>query len=479
MKIKTIYTYLLLPLLVFGFNSCDDQLAEINKNPNATENPQPAYLLSAAQYHAAQWFLGNDLNYNAALLWDQHWAKIQYTEPDCYNVTTSSFSSVWDDGYATIIADLNAVENSNLGNANYRAVAKIWRSWTFLQLTNLFGNIPYSQYAKKVTPAYDNQEDVLKGLLGELQTAADSLKSTNGSVSGDLIYKGDITSWKRFAQSLRLRIALEIADRDQELASGIIAQLYANRSELISSNSDNANFVFTSSPQWNPWASAFSTRDDQRVSKTLIDKLKDYNDPRLPIYAQLPSDATVTTYQGAANGLSADQANSQGFNKLSRPGTYFLKDNAPAVFFTYSEINFIFAEAAARGIINADAQDFYNKGITASLQQFGVGDNADKYLAQTSVAYDASNWAEQIGWQKWISYYGQASDAFTDWRRLGYPKLKAGPSSVLGKGQLPRRFFYPVTEQSLNGSNYKAAIAHQGPDELTTRLWFDVENKNR
>ncbi len=125
--------------------------------------------------------------------------------------------------------------------------------------------------------------------------------------------------------------------------------------------------MFTSSPQWNPWASAFSTRDDQRVSKTLIDKLKDYNDPRLPIYAQLPSDATVTTYQGAANGLSADQANSQGFNKLSRPGTYFLKDNAPAVFFTYSEINFIFAEAAARGIINADAQEKVSQRLFSSL----------------------------------------------------------------------------------------------------------------
>lgn len=466
-------------LLALATASCDSELTEINTNPNATENPQPAYLLSAAQYHSADLYMGGDMNYNSTLLWVQHWAKIQYTEPDCYNVSNSDFSDIWDEAYATIIADLNTIESSELSNDNYRAVAKIWRSWTFLQLTNLYGDIPYSQYGKSVTPAYDNQETVLKGLLDELNSASQSLSTANGAIEGDLIYNGDIANWRRFAQSLRLRIALEIADRDPSTARSIISELYAQRDNLINSNATNTQFVFTSSPQWNPWANAFSTRDDQRMSKTLIDKLKELSDPRLPIYAQLPKDQTVTTYEGGGNGLSADQANSQGFNKLSLPGTYFLADKAPAVFFTYAEINFIFAEAAARGFISADAATYYNAGVKASLSQFGVDATADSYLAQSSVAYDSSKWAELIGWQKWISLFGQAPDAFTDWRRLGYPQLKAGPSSVLDNGQLPRRVFYPSTEQSLNGASYTAAVAHQGADELTTRLWFDVETKNR
>lgn len=479
MNIRSLLIYAVLPLTALTIASCDDELSDINSNPNATENPQPAYLLSAAEYHAANWYMGSDLNYDATLLWVQHWAKIQYTEADCYNVSNSDFATVWDDAYATIIADLNAIISSSQSNANERAVATIWRSWTFYQLTTLYGDVPYTEYGKSVTPAYDTQEIVLKGLLNELDSAANNISSNNGTVSGDLIYSGDLSRWKQLAQSLRLRIALVLADREPDLARSVISRLYSDPSQLIASNSDNAQFVFTSSPQWNPWANAFSARDDQRVSKTIIDKLKELSDPRLPIYAQLPEDSTVGDYEGGGNCLSADQANSQGFNKLSRPGTYFLRDDAPAVFFTFAEVNFIFAEAAARGIISADAAAYYDAGVKASLEQFGVDADYSQYVAQASVAYDATRWAELIGWQKWISLYGQAPDAFTDWRRLGYPALKPGPSSVLDNGQMPRRLFYPNTEQSLNGANYRAAVAHQGADELTTRLWFDVEEKGR
>lgn len=471
--------YILLAAAVAVAASCDDELSKINRNPNATEDPQPAYLLSAAEYHAANWYMGSALNYNATLLWVQHWAKIQYTEPDCYNVSNSDFTTVWDDAYATVIADLNAIISSGQSNANERAVATIWRSWTFYQLTTLYGDIPYTQYGQSVTPAYDTQETVLRGLLSELDSAAQAIGDGNGTVSGDLIYGGDLTRWKQLAQSLRLRIALVVADRDPDLARSVIGALYADRQQVIADNDDNAQFVFTSSPQWNPWANAFSARDDQRVSKTIIDKLKELGDPRLPVYAQLPEDAGVTTYEGGGNGLSADQANSQGFSKLSRPGAYFLRDDAPAVFLTFAEVNFIFAEAAARGLISADAKTLYEAGVKASLEQFGVAGDADGYLARPGVAYDGGRWAELIGWQKWISLYGQASDAFTDWRRLGYPRLQPGPSSVLDNGQMPRRLFYPDTEQSLNGASYRAAVAHQGADELTTRLWFDVEGKER
>lgn len=461
--------------------SCNDELADINKNPNATENPQPSYLLSATEYHSADWYWGSTASYNSTLLWVQHWAKIQYTEPDCYNVENSDYVSVWNTGYATLISNLNAIISSNLGNDNYRGVATVWRSWVYLQLTNFYGDIPYSEYARSVTPAYDTQEKVLKGLLSELKEADNLLKATGEAIEGDLIYNNDISKWKKFARSLRLRIALELADRDENTAKGIISELYADRANLISSNSDITQFVFTASPQWNPWASAFSSRDDQRISKTLVNRLHQLNDPRLPVYAQQPEDTSVGTYTGAANGLSADAANNQGFSKVSRPGSYFLKDNSPAVFFSYAEVLFIYAEAAARGWISADASALYKDAVKASLNQFGITDvdAVSNYLAQDAVQYDSSHWYESIGWQKWIAYYGQGPDAFTDWRRLGYPTLSPGPNSALNTGVLPHRFYYPNTEQSLNGNNYKLAVKNQGADEVTTRLWFDVANKTR
>ena len=477
-----IYKQLILALgITLGLASCDETLSDINKNPNATEDPEPAYLLTSTEYQSAQAYWGSAASYNSTLLWVQQWAKIQYTEPDCYDVDNTDFTSTWNTFYATIISNLNAIEEQESSSVNQKAVAKIWRSWAYLQLTNFYGAIPYTEYGKSVTPAYDSQEKVLRGLLQELEDADAALSVNGGTLAGDLVYNNDINKWKKLAKSLRLRIALEIADRDEATAKSLIASLYADRDNLISSNGDNAKFAFAASPQWNPWASAFSSRDDQRVSKTLIDKLKSLNDPRLAIYAQKPQDETVTTYEGAANGLSADLANNQGFNKVSRPGTEFLKDEAPAVFVTYAEVLFTYAEAAAREWINADAEQLYKEAITASLQQQGVTDAATiaSYLSQDGVKYDASHWYESIGWQKWIAYYGQGPDAFTDWRRLGYPDLKPGPKSVLAAGEHPHRFFYPSTEQSLNGENYKQAVAEQGADEITTRLWFDVVNKKR
>ena len=134
------------------------------------------------------------------------------------------------------------------------------------------------------------------------------------------------------------------------------------------------------------------------------------------------------------------------------------------------------AEAVARGYIAGDAEALYKNAITASFNQFGITDATviANYLNQATVKYDATNYAKSIGTQKWIAFYGQGLDAFAEWRRLDYPVLIAGPAFVL-EGQIPSRFFYPGTEQSLNGTSYQAAVAAQGKDLLTTKLWFDVK----
>ena len=200
---KKAYLSTAILLLGLNFTSCNDELEEINKNPNATENPQPAYLLSAVEYHAASLYWGDATSYNSTLLWVQHWAKIQYTEPDCYNVTNTSFTSTWNTAYASLLTDLNTIQQSELANQNYRAVAQVLRAWTFLQLTNLYGDIPYTEYAESVTPAYDSQEDVLRGLLSELETAESQLRPADDAIEGDLIFNNDISKWKKFARSLR------------------------------------------------------------------------------------------------------------------------------------------------------------------------------------------------------------------------------------------------------------------------------------
>ena len=472
--------YILPILYIFLLASCNDTLDDINKNPNATENPEAAYLLTGSLKHGADVYWGNQTNFDTELLFVQQWASIQYTESDRYDIanTGTNVTTLWNTSYSTLITDLNSIINMTdaKANANYKAVALISRSWVFQLLTDSYGDIPYKEAGQNLTPKYNTQKEVYKGLLEDLTNAEASLSASNGNIDGDLVYNGDITLWKKFANSLKLRIALRIADREPELSKQIISNLVNNNSTgFIDKVSSNFKFTYTSSPQQNPMAAQFETRDDFRVSKTIVDLLLDLEDPRLPVYAQLPTDANIRTYVGAANGLSNGDANNQGFSKTSKPGTYFLEDKSPATILTYSEVLFNLSEAVSRGYISGNAEDYYNKAIEASLNQFGITDSATvaKYISNPKVKFDASNYKKSIGYQKWIAYYGQGLDAFAEWRRLDYPTLKAGSGSVLN-GAIPSRLFYPGTEQSLNGTNYRSAVANQGADLLTTKLWFDV-----
>jgi hypothetical protein len=458
--------------------SCGDSLDEINKNPNATEDPDPAYLLTGVEKKGADLYWGNTADYGGVLLFVQHWAAIQYTDVDRYSFSNSDgiVETPWNTGYTTLIANLNNILSldDQTANSNYKGVALTLRSWAFLLLTDLYGDIPYSEVGKSLVPVYDTQQSVYENLQADLTNALSLLNPGAGAISGDVVYGGDINKWRKFATSLKLRIALHIADREPEKAGQIISALKST--DLIADNNESFNFVYTSSPYNNPQHDHFVARNDYRISKTIVDKLKALDDPRLPIYADLPKDPSATGYAGGANGLSNGDANSQGFDKISIPGKYFISPTAPAVIYSYAEVLFNLAEAAQRGYISnvSDAENYYKQAIKASFGQFGITDNAviNTYLAQPDVQYEVANWKKSIGEQKWIAFFGQGLDAFAEWRRLDYPQLTAGPASVLNNN-IPARLFYPSTEQSLNKKNREEAVKRQGEDLLTTKLWFD------
>ncbi|WP_278021829.1 SusD/RagB family nutrient-binding outer membrane lipoprotein [Flavobacterium ginsengisoli] len=181
----------------------------------------------------------------------KHWAKIQYTEPDRYDVSNTSFTALWDKGYSTLITDLNTILKfpDAQANSNYKGIALTLRSWTFLLLTDAYGNIPYKEAGQKVTPAYNTQKEVYTGLLEDLKQAQSLLNPANGSVTGDLAYKGDILKWKKLVNSLRLRIALRISDKEPVLAKQATIDATSDAGGLISDNSETFQFVYTSSPQ--------------------------------------------------------------------------------------------------------------------------------------------------------------------------------------------------------------------------------------
>jgi len=478
MKLKNIHI-LLSGILLLSVTACKKELVDINQNPNATQNPQPDYLLTGAIKNTADTYWGTANNMDASLLFVQYWAKIQYTDPDRYIYTNNSFQELWTTGYSKSIVNLNQIIklSDTQGIPNYKGVALVLRSWVFALLTDQYGDIPYKQatnISEYFTPAYDAQKDVYFALLDDLKTAQASLDPSGKSILGDVIYSNNIGLWKKFANSLRLRIALRIADREPEKAKQVLADIQAEGSGYISANSEIAQLTYLDSPNQNPISNLFDTRDDYRISKTIVDKLFELNDPRLPIYASPTKDATPQTYVGIPNGLLVGDASNLGFTKTSKPGAYFLAPHAPAVIISYAEVLFDRAEAAARGFTGENAADLYTQAIQASLKQYGIADAAAiAYTASTAVKYDASNFRKSIGNQKWIALFGQGLEAFAEWRRLDYPQLQPAVAGALN-GKLPARFIYPGTEQSLNGANYTAAVSHQGADVLITKLWFDV-----
>jgi hypothetical protein len=459
--------------------SCQDDLEETNINPNEALTAQPDYLLGNAIKTSVDTYWGLENNMNTTSLIVQHFARIQYTDPDRYIFGAADFDNAWNNFYAKVLTDLSKLaelgEKEN--NPTYQATALILRAWTYSLLTDLYGDIPYTQaiqIEQYLAPVYTTQQEVYQGNLADLKTALDLLNSSSASISGDFIYKGNVNQWKKFAQALRYRFALRIADRDPTTARQVIASIPV--SDLFASNEDNAVFKYQSSPNQNPIALFHETRDDFRISKSIVETLRTLQDPRLPVYANPIQNSTIQVYIGVPNGLTNSEASNLGFSTTSKIGAYFTRSDAPAIIISYAEVLFNRAEAAARGFTDENAAELYTKAITASFNQFGITDQAaiDTYLSQPAVQYDASNFRKSIGEQKWIALFGQGPEAFAEWRRLDYPQLQAATAGALN-GKIPVRFVYPTSEQSLNRKNYQEAVARQGQDVLTTKVWFDVQ----
>lgn len=475
---KTKYIPLLLSgLLLITAASCKKDLTDTNIDPNNSQNAQPEFLLTAAIKNTSDTYWGTTNNMNSSLLFVQHWAKIQYTDPDRYIFSNTAFQDLWTTGYRQGIVNLNQLIKlaDAQGNTNYKGVALVLRSWIFALETDAYGDVPYSQagdITQFLTPKYDAQRDVYLGILSDLKAAQASLDPAGKAILGDVIYANSIANWKKFANSLRLRIALRIADREPALAKQVIADIQTEGGTYISSNAENAQLNYKASPNQNPISNLFDTRDDYRISKTIVDQLTALNDPRLPVYA---SKAVKTQlYTGVPNGLLTGDAAALGLTSTSKPGAYFIAPTAPAVIISYAEILFDRAEAAARGFTGENAAALYSQAVEASLLQYGISTtDIATYKARADVQYDASNYKKSIGNQKWIALFGQGLEAFAEWRRLDYPILTPPVAGALN-GKIPVRFIYPGNEQSLNPDGYKAAVAHQGTDALTTKLWFDV-----
>jgi len=494
------YTRLSLGLLAAvacATTACSTDLTGLNVNPNSPTSAPAASLFTNATVTTVGRFNGAG-TLSLTSLFSQQLAQVQYVEEDRGHIRTTTMDGIFTGVYTGELEDFKktALIGKATGSPNTSGPALVMQSWAYQNLTDLFGDVPYSEALQgdeggPLKPKYDAQKDIYYGLLKTLTDASASMK-TSGDVglgSADPIYKGDISKWLKFSNSLRLRLAMRLQKADASKADAELRAALAAPGGVMTSNADNATLAWPGDGVFdNPWSGNFSTRDDHRVSKTLLDTMKALSDPRIKFYAQ-PTKADPTVYAGLQNGLD-NVTVTPFFNTTSRVGSMFYPGatvygtfgsaagkKTPTVILTYAEVSFIRAEAAERGIAGVSgAAGYYNAGVRASILQWGGTDaDADAYLARPGVAYVAgATGLRQIGLQKWLAFFAQGAEAWSDWRRTGNPaSIKMGPKAYPDVLEIPRRLPYPSNEQSVNDVSLKAAIARQGPDTYLTRIWWD------
>lgn len=513
--------------LALSAGACDDGLAELNENPNAPTDVPAQFLLPQAIQSTVEyagyntWFT---LEFTG--LFAQHWAKIQYTDEDRYELRPNVIDGFWNTFYPGPMKDWQTIieKGQETGIVNHEAIGRIGKVYVAHLITDIWGDVPYLQAlraddpeAPTTSPAYDAQQDIYDAMLTELDVAAGLLDPTRRTFGQeDLIYGGDVTQWEKFANSLRLRLAMRISDVAPGVAQPIVEALAAR--PLILDNADNFTLQYLDvAPNRNPLfenaAVGSGSRDDHAVSNSLVNLLGALNDPRIAVYAEPaavpdptadfewcggvgepPCGVTVggQVYRGMRNGVNSGDV-PEPIGLWSRPGNHFRANpDAAQPLLTAAEVHFLLAEAAENGWnVGGTAADHYEAGVRAAFDMWEGADGVDlgtsvqtAYLVQPGVAYGttpadgAGDNYELIAEQKWLALYTTSPEAYAELRRTGYPDEIEPAMDAVVITVVPGRIPYPDIEQSLNSDNLAAAITAQsamGVDgTYNGRVWWDA-----
>ncbi|MCC9168683.1 SusD/RagB family nutrient-binding outer membrane lipoprotein [Pontibacter harenae] len=470
----------LLPLVLMV--SCVDDLEDYNIDRTRATQVPSATLFTGAVKNLTDVLTTPNVNINNYRFYVQYWTSTQYLDEPRYNMTSRLIpQNIWQTLYRDVLADLNEAEalvqaddvTPDAVKSNQMAQIEIMQVYAWSVLVNTFGDVPYSQALDPdiALPAYDDAQTVYNSILDSLDVAIQMINtSEEGFSDGDLLYEGQMTDWYKFGNSLKLRLAMVIADVDPEQAETLVEEAAPN---VFTSNEDNAAFPYLSAPPNNNPISAnlnplFTSRQDYVAANTLVDVMNELDDPRRQFYfTQVNGE-----YIGGEYGFPNTYANFSTVNPTITDPTF------EALLLDYAEVEFLLAEAVERGFdVAGTAEQHYNNGVRASILYWGGTEaEATAYLSQPEVNYNtaADDWREKIGLQKWLALYNRGFTAWVEWRRLDAPELL--PPNVEGAGTLsvPTRLIYPINEQTLNGANRAAAAAAIGGDERTTRLFWDV-----
>lgn len=490
------HTFIVGLISVAGLGSCTKDFERINTPPTSVTTVDPSLLL-ARILRDGTFQESGELPNNKFGSWIQHWAGGPVVPVSRYFEGPENL--IWSQHY-TLLRNIVQIKQELSGkedNAEGRsklAIAELYEAYLYQRLTDLFGDIPYSEITKSNkeinrTPKFDKQEEIYPALVQKVDAAMARLTTGDQSYgSSDFFYKGSIDKWKKFGNSLKLKLGMRMRYANPSLAQKTVTEAMTSATGLFSSNSDNAavpTYNDAQAENQNPILRQMTTgsADLRYLANTLVDKLKEYNDPRLPLLAEPVNFNGTATYQGIGVALTDNQlsqlirANYSTANK----STWFSLTFAPipSYAFTYSDICFYKAEAALLGwgATPANAQTFFTEGVKAALalppyNMTAIPSAYEPVLNLSSLTDEQK--MEKIATQKWIHLFGRDMEAFAEWRRTGYPRLTPGPNPGSTNGQIPRRAIYSSEEAELNAANLKEAAARMtNGDSFLSKVWWD------
>ena len=473
-------------LIVFAFSvmvsSCKKDFSELNTNPNTSEFALPQTLLAPAINSVVSanatrsQRITNELMQVTVNMGDSDGKIFRY------QIVNSEADYLWNAWYVqlTNFKDIYTGGEDNL-NTSYMAVSLICQAWIYSMLTDTYGDVPFSQSNQgkegNFTPVFDQQKDIYPALFAMLEQANTLLTVSDAKEnailsSSDPIYGGNRAKWRKFCNSLYLRMLLRVSAKTESGAIDKIKEIVDTKASaypIMTSNDESAVLKWTgTAPYTTPFA---SWRDADwytpKLASFFVDNLNEWSDPRVQRWATL-SDGE---YAGVPSGYAPGDAPE---GKSAFP-TALMFEPLLGNIMNYSELQLILAEAAAKGWISSKtAQSYYESGVTSGITYWGYTVPAN-YLTFAKVKWDdgltLDGKMELIHLQKYYALFFTGMEQWFEYRRTGHPLLPKGAGLSNG-GVMPARLNYPVYVQSANGENYRAAVTIQGADVISTQVWW-------
>jgi hypothetical protein len=509
-NIKIYMTSLLIFILLFA--SCDKNFDDINTNKVDFTSLDPAFMLNSAILDITS---RNARNYLGQAHTIVQWLYCPFGS-SLQGANYNQWSNFHNDPFAPFfgsavpkVVDILRKTEGDESKANLYNAARIWKVYVFMQLTDTYGDIPYTDaglgYLDQIKkPKYDKQEDIYKDFLKELDEASEALDPLKGRITGEILYSGDVVKWKRFGYSLLLRTAMRLSKVAPTLADQYVDKAVAGG--LMQSNDDVAMIKHTLE-FYNRLGEEVSgtERGNYYATKPFVEFLKNNNDPRASALLHRFVGAngfTQQTEDRRSKDATLQKGLPIGYNDITvsqtfaEEGVVSLHDysqfdynlvfskTSPEFHLTYGQTMLLLAEAIKRGWTTGDAPAIYAEALQADLElisEFGPAATIPEadiaaFVAAHPLSTDLETALNQINCEYWVATFPNGQEAWANFRRSGYPELAANPypgSEI--PGEFIRRHKYPEREFITNKENVEAAITNQGPDVMNGRVWWDIE----